>query len=218
MLGLIYKLHKWIGVGIGLVLGMWLISGIVLATFPERPPRPPATTLDLSRATLSPAEAARVAGGDVEEIDLIRILDVPVYRVSTASGSTLVDARDGSHFVVTDSVARAIAMGAVGRSDVIRVDEFGAGAGYHVAFSGGSKIVAEVSSADGSAKVSDSRGRFRRTMGNLHSFRALDGMLPGRNTYTGVLVLAALISIVCVITGYAVVLPRRQRARSLLEP
>ena len=57
MLKLIYKWHKWIGVSIGVILAMWLFTGIIMVTGP-RPPSPPTPRLDFSAAVISPAQAS----------------------------------------------------------------------------------------------------------------------------------------------------------------
>jgi len=54
VLKLIYKWHKWIGVSVGVILAMWLFTGIVMVTGP-RPPGPPTPRLDFSAAVISPA-------------------------------------------------------------------------------------------------------------------------------------------------------------------
>ena len=57
VLKLIYKWHKWIGVSVGVILAMWLFTGIIMVTGP-RPPSPPIPRLDFSAAVISPAQAS----------------------------------------------------------------------------------------------------------------------------------------------------------------
>jgi hypothetical protein len=136
VLKLIYKWHKWIGVSVGVILAMWLFTGIVMVTGP-RPPSPPTPRLDFSAAVISPAQASAKSRTPVTRIDLIAIGTAPVYKLSTASGTVLVDARNGELVVINDSLAMVIARQASGISVPAKAKRIGSGegaSGYRVVF------------------------------------------------------------------------------------
>ncbi len=214
MLRLIYKWHKWIGVSVGVILAMWLFTGIIMVTGP-RPPSPPTPRLDLSTAVISPAQASAKSSAPVTRIDLIAIGTAPVYKLSTASGTVLVDARSGELVVINDSLAMVIAMQASGVSAPAKTKRVGSGEGalgYRVVFSDGASTVVEID-ASGAARVTDRLKRFRSVMGGLHTFNALRVVNASRDTIAGLLVLIAGTALVSVVLGYVMALPRRRRSR-----
>jgi hypothetical protein len=213
VLKLIYKWHKWIGVSVGLVLAMWLFTGIIMVT--GRPLNLPSRPLDFSTAVISPAQASATSAVAVTRLELIGIGSAPIYKISTDSGTTLIDARSGEPFVVADSIAVAIAIEASGISGVTRTTRMaseGSAPGYRIVFSDPASTVVEVD-ANGAARVTDRLRRFRSLMGGLHTFGVLRRVIDSRNTVAGLLVGVAGTALVSVVTGYIMALPRRRRSR-----
>jgi PepSY-associated TM region len=214
VLRLIYKWHKWIGVSVGVILAMWLFTGIIMVAGP-RPPSPPIPRLDFSAAVISPAQAAARSNAPVNRIDLIGFGTAPVYKLSTASGTVLVDARNGERLVINDSLATVIAMQASGISAPARAKRVGSGEGapgYRVVFSDKASTVVEIE-ASGAARVTDKLKRFRNVMGGLHTFGVLRGVNASRDTIEGLLIVIAGTALISVVTGYVMALPRRRRSR-----
>ena len=56
MLRLFYKVHKWVGIGIGVIFLMWIVTGILIAGG-DTPKGPGDGPPDFSRATVAPAAA-----------------------------------------------------------------------------------------------------------------------------------------------------------------
>jgi uncharacterized iron-regulated membrane protein len=214
VLRLIYKWHKWIGVSVGVILAMWLFTGIIMVAGP-RPPSPPTPRLDFSAAVISPAQAAARSNATVDRIDLIGIGTAPVYKLSTASGTVLVDARSGERVVINDSLAMVIAMQASGVSAPAKAKRVGSGegaSGYRVVFSDEASTMVEID-ASGGSRVTDRLKRFRSVMGGLHTFGVLRGVNLTRGTIQGLLSLIAGTALVSVVLGYVMALPRRRRSR-----
>ncbi|HSR90906.1 MAG TPA: PepSY domain-containing protein [Gemmatimonadales bacterium] len=214
MLKLIYKWHKWIGVSVGVILAMWLFTGIIMVSGP-RPPIPPTPRLDFSAAVISPAQASAKSSAPVTRIDLIPIGTAPVYKLSTASGTVLVDARSGELVVINDSLATVIARLVSGVSAPAKAKRLGSGegaSGYRVVFSDEASTVVEIE-ASGAARVTDKLKRFRNVMGGLHTFGVLRGVNASRGTIEGMMILIAGTALVSVVTGYVMALPRRRHSR-----
>lgn len=214
MLKLIYKWHKWIGVSVGVILAMWLFTGIIMVAGP-RPPSSPTPRVDFSAAVISPAQAAARSSAPVTQIDLIAVGTAPVYKLSTASGSVLVDARSGELLVINDSLAMVIARQSSGISAPAKAKRLGSGegaSGYRVMFSDEASTVVEIE-ASGAARVTDKLKRFRNVIGGLHTFGVLRGVNASRGTIQGLLILIAGTALVSVVLGYVMALPRRRSSR-----
>jgi hypothetical protein len=214
VLKLLYKWHKWIGVSVGVILAMWLFTGIIMVTGP-RPPTPPAPQLDFSTAVISPAQAAAKSSAPVSRIDLINIGSAPTYKLSSSSGTVLVDARSGETVEINDSVAIVIATQASGVSAPAKAKRLRSGegaSGYRVVFSDPASTVVEIE-ASGAAKATDRLKRFRNMVGGLHTFGVLRGINASRGTIEGLLIVVAGTALVSVVTGYVMALPRRRRSR-----
>lgn len=217
MLKLLYQIHKWTGVGIGIVLGMWLVSGMVMAVIGDAQQARPAASIDLAEATISPAALQAQLPG-VQRLELIRLGGEMVYRAATAEGSRLINAQTGSPVVMTDSLARIVARQESGveqvkRSDLVRRN--GAVTGYQVRFSDHRGTVAQVSAADASVKLMDSRKRLHATFGGLHTFTFLRNVGLERPGITLWVLVTSVFTLVSVLTGYVMALPRR--GRGLIE-
>ncbi len=122
--------HRWLGIAGTILFVAWFFSGIVMmyVRMPgleeeERLARAP--TLDLSRATLSPLQAAEAVGADPDGLTVAMLRDRPVYRFGGRDG-LVVFADDGSAFggvgaAEAEAVARRYAPG---HSGPIRYDQY----------------------------------------------------------------------------------------------
>jgi hypothetical protein len=82
--------HRYLGIGLSLLAIMWFATGISMMYVGGMPQMTPALRLermpdlDLSRVTISPAQAAEIAGGGTRA-QLMTVLDRPAYRISGAT-------------------------------------------------------------------------------------------------------------------------------------
>ena len=117
MTRLLKKVHKWVGLLIGLQVLLWLLSGLIIslldplkvsgkqwASINTAEPR----TLG-SMDLLDPAELPAALLQNAHGIDLINLHGKPVYLVRRAEGETLVDATDASIIVIGKTDAEQIA-------------------------------------------------------------------------------------------------------------
>ncbi len=94
--------HRWLGIAGCVLFVAWFISGVVMmyARMPglaneERLARAP--SLDLSRVTVSPAEAAAAMGGRADRVQVGMMGDRPVYRFG-GRDQTVIYADTGEFF------------------------------------------------------------------------------------------------------------------------
>ena len=82
--------HRYLGIGISLLAIMWFATGIAMMYVGGMPQMTPALRLermpelDLSRVTLSPAQAEEIAGGGARA-QLLTVMGRPAYRISGAT-------------------------------------------------------------------------------------------------------------------------------------
>jgi uncharacterized iron-regulated membrane protein len=113
----IRKLHKWLGLLIGVQLVLWAISGLVFAWLDhhevqaEHSAHPPApASLAAVPALIEPAAwLHEYAGRTIREIRLTSVLDRPVWRIEAADGVQLRDAVDGQPFTLDEPFVRRMA-------------------------------------------------------------------------------------------------------------
>lgn len=224
----IYKVHKWIGVGIGLILLMWIVTGLLIGGGGGggggRPPAKP----DFSRATVSPAAALAVAAlGDsgiteVGGVTLDLVAGRLVYRIGGPKGrSLLVDATTGSRVEVGEALAREAAgviapQAGIRRVLVLRKHDAGYPRGnlpaWRVVLDDRAETWVQLSN-DGATVNSTAEQRGKATLHNLHTFAALRGLHLGSLGIRILFVVASVISIAGVATGYYLSLPKGWRFR-----
>lgn len=112
------RLHKWIGVLVGLQFLVWLGSGLGMSLLdPDRiagtsqragPLEPPAWPT----ATVSPVDALRAAGRSTATLDSGWLLQQPVYRLQSPQGTEVIDARDGRRIIIDPAIALRVAQAA----------------------------------------------------------------------------------------------------------
>ncbi len=112
------KLHKWVGLLIGLQFVVWLGSGLMMSLLdPDKiegaAQRAPKEALPAWPAdTVSPAEALRVARHPAATLDSGWLMQQPVYRLQSPEGTEVVDARSGRRMEIDAAVALRVAQAA----------------------------------------------------------------------------------------------------------
>ncbi|MCC6930204.1 MAG: PepSY domain-containing protein [Gemmatimonadaceae bacterium] len=228
---LFLSLHKWIGIGIGVIVFVWLVSGMVMILpFTPIVPKRTAEMVDMRQATVSPAGAidlVRSREGDtsgVRRVVFVAIGPDPYYKVDAKDGkSFLLSAATGERLVVTRDVAERIARrdfsdnARIRSATEISRHSFGYPGGalpaWRLEFDDARGTIAYVSKRDGSVTHVNGRSRIRSFITGLHTFEQIELVGGSERLKKLSLHLTSLITIVLVLTGYYVVLPRRWRRR-----
>jgi Na+-transporting NADH:ubiquinone oxidoreductase subunit F len=116
MTPLLRKLHKWVGLAVGLQFLLWLASGMVMSMFDHhavagaghRAAAGPARAWPAD-GLLVPADVLAAARKPVDSVGSHWLLGVPAYRLANSEGSWLVDARTGSALPVSAAHALELA-------------------------------------------------------------------------------------------------------------
>lgn len=115
----LFRLHRWIGLLIGVQVAIWTGSGLFMALSPIEKVRgeylvrrESTDPVALAQVRLTPAQAVDIAGGRAREISLKSIHRHPAYLVVRQDGgSTLLDARNGAVLSpLSQDLAREIAV------------------------------------------------------------------------------------------------------------
>lgn len=226
MLRWFYKVHKWVGVSVGVVLLMWIVTGVLLSVGEGRGQSRPAPP-DYARATLSPAAAVAAAStGDsglraIRVVELDRLGDRVIYRVKGAPrGTALIDATTGERIVVGESLARELAQravpgGTIESAELIHANDRGyAGSlpAWRVRFADADATWFQLSAQDGLINISTTTSRTSSTVHGLHTFGSLTALRIERRHIRLLLIGASLVALAVVVTGYVLSLPRRRGA------
>jgi uncharacterized iron-regulated membrane protein len=219
-----YKVHKWVGIGIGLILLMWVVTGVLLSTGKgeERPTRPPAA--DWGRVSVSPAQAAAVAAsGDsalenVLDVGLDQVAGRVIYRVLGARNrAVLVDAETGQRITVDEALARSIAEHEVPGAPVLAVKLLthfdrsynnGMLPVWRVALADEQETIVYVTAREGRASSIDASRRSKQRVLGWHTFGALRSFSLGRGPIRTLLIVSSVIAMVSIVTGYVMSLPK----------
>lgn len=224
-------LHNWIGVFIGVILVLWVVSGLVMmlpltetAMAGQGSGRP----IDWSSVVISPAQAARTAlaasdSGQVSSLTLQRLRDGQAYVVRVARHRpVLVDAATGQIVTITDTLAAAIAadpLPGVPIERVERIEQWGNGytgplPTWHVVFKSKTGTEAWVAINSGEVRRSERWDRLQAAWGHgAHVFTPLRYGPVGEEGRKGALWLTSIISLVSMSFGYWLALPARWRRR-----
>ena len=219
------QLHKWIGICVGIILLMWAVTGVILM-IPGRAPRVIARALRLEQATVSPQQAIATAGGDstgdIRSVALIQIHDRIVYRIDRGRRPILVDAASGARIEITAALAEAVARDAMNRpSGEVRVQPVtkhdalypsGSLPAWRITIPGGA-APAHVSRLDGTFVPAQSRSRVRSLAHDLHNFSIIRELVAADWFSRSLAIIAGLVSVASILTGYWLALPRRKTAR-----
>jgi hypothetical protein len=223
-----YRIHKWVGVGVGLLLGMWIVTGIMAAGGDaERGGSGQRTGPDFSRATLSPAQAAQAATAldsaiaPVTQVVVDRVGSRMVYRLVGARGqSLLLDAGDGSRVVVDQALAAEIALldapkAAMGTPTLIeRHDDVyrrGPLPVWRVRLGDKEAGTLHVAVATGQLSRVDEGNELHRMAMGLHTFGSLLRIVPSRRAVYLIFISTSVVALIVVLTGYYLSLPKSWR-------
>lgn len=220
---LIFKVHKWVGIGIGVILLMWIVTGVLLAGG-DTPRASDDAPPDFGRATVAPAAALALAtSGDsaltgVRSVEFQQLGSHFIYRIRGKGRTVVVDAERGERLVMDEALARRVAVeavpGATIRSaELIRAHDRGYGSGslpaWRVTLDDEAGTLVHLSVRDGVLGTSTGAKRMHLTMHNLHTFATLKVLGLPRGPVRWLLILASVISLVGVVTGYFMSLPKR---------
>jgi hypothetical protein len=226
-----YTLHKWLAVTVGAFFLIWLISGIVMVSgslFSVSMPSPTPAPLDISKISVSPAEAiaglAKTDGALPQAISvtLKQVADVAVYEIVTANEERhLIHAQSGQPFTITPEIAGQIVRRyAPSQTPVLQGDlvtshsltyPWGPLPVYRFMFDHDRSIVYYVALHDGGVQH---EGRWRWIQGaiaSLHTFQPLKLIVKQDIVRDGLLVLMAIVGIGASVTGYYLAVPRWRR-------
>lgn len=220
-------LHKWLGICMGVVVFIWVVSGVVMILPRGAVPQAKTPQPDWSSAVLSPAQAAALvaATGDtagIQNISLVRLRNRPVFLAEMRGGRRhLHDAATGTPIEVTAALAESIAVeGLRAPKPVTRVERLekpdwryaGRVPAYRVEFADPKRTVAYVTERDGGLQLGDRGIRIRAVITGLHTFQPLS-LLGGNTSRLAALHLTSAVAVLLVLTGYYLVLPKRWRRR-----
>ena len=215
------QLHKWIGIGVGVILLMWSVTGVILM-IPGRPPQVRTLPLMLDRATVSPQRAIAIAAGDstgaIRSVSLIRIHDHIAYRIDRGRRPVLVDAASGERIEITSALAVAVAREAMNRptgdikaEPVTRHDGLypsGSLPVWRITIAGASGP-SHVSRLDGAFMPAGSRSRFKSVAHDLHNFSIIRELVRPDWFSRSLAITAGVVSMASILTGFWLALPRR---------
>jgi len=199
----VFKTHKWLAVGVGLLTVVWFASGIVMMlpkdvlgrmrTAPVAAPAVPdfkAMTVSVSQA-IAAAEAAAGANMVVSDVELRPIEGRQYFLISTAkSGTHLIDAVSGVRLDITEEYAKQMALRLVGGGVAIQESEtvgkygieydYGPLPVFRFVFADPASTIVYVSPKTGEMTASDRKGRLRGFIGGTHTFEFLQPSLENR--------------------------------------
>jgi len=223
----IYRVHKWVGVGIGLVLIMWIVTGVLLSTAEGRGAGRGAPPPAYASATIAPAQAvAEATSGDsalagVRSVELDRLGDRVIYRVTGAPrGTVLIDGTTGQRIAITDRLAATLGAQAVPgvqveSTELIHRNDRGYSGSlpaWRVKFGDAEGTWFQVGVPDGVELISTAASRRSSTLHGLHTFASLKALHLERRQIRLLLIGASAVAAAGVLTGYILSLPRRRRA------
>jgi hypothetical protein len=230
----IRTLHKWIGVGIGLVLVMWLVTGIVMGL-----PNPSGggagrTSPDVAwlDATLSPADAVRLVreqdttAAVLNSVTLHTVLDQPVYRVALRrQRGVLISAITGDRITIDRDLAVRIGNATFTKPpEVTSVDRLTAHSmsypngrlpAFRIAYDDESSTVLFIVQDEGTVVSTDRRRRTRAALASLHDFHVIRVTLGRASVQEAVLVGTGVVCLVVTLLGYWLALPGRWRRKAI---
>lgn len=197
----LYKWHKWFAVAAGLFTLVWFGSAVVMMLpsplFGSKiAPRAQAEALDFRQAKVTVPEAIaalETASGQparITGVSLRRFRGRLLYSLSTpGEKSYFIDAISGEPFVITEQVAREIALSAVGSSvslgNASKIDKFdgeyawGPLPVYRFEVEDSAGTIAYVGIQTGEVRSTNRLGRIRAFLADAHTLQFLRPMLPG---------------------------------------
>ena len=217
MMRLLRKLHKWIGLLIGVQVLLWLLSGLMISLLdPDKVSGKRWTSTSVAEfQTLEPVivlEPAEVPAGllkDAIGIGLTYRHGKPVYLVKRVNSETLVDASDGAVIVFDKTEAEQVAQKDFsGDGEIVSIESGMApdretrgsqGAYWRVNFSDRSNTAIYISASTG--EILERRNSFWRVRDFFWMLHIMD--YPGRENFNNPLIITvALIAIWLGISGF----------------
>lgn len=229
---LIRKIHRYFALVLGLGLLAWIVSGIMMM-LPEPTPdalsKPKAHKHDFSTVTLSPADVTRRlqelhgADGEIRRIELRPLRDKLVFEVrARGQNAVLLDAHTAELIEVTPELATALARenlkGDLGPPQIERLDQhdatypWGALPVYKLSYEDGRGTIAYVALADANVRVTDRSKQTWHFLLGFHNFNPLS-LVFGEDIRYLTMLLAAILSLVILATGYYMEFSPRSRNR-----
>jgi Na(+)-translocating NADH:ubiquinone oxidoreductase F subunit len=115
----IRKLHKWIGLAVGIQVAIWMLSGLLMGLLDHDRVQGHHTQTEQREAPLSAWPHTLLEPGDVldrmpretavHSLHLVSFLDRPVYRIASDDKILLFDSLSGRRVEITADVARRVA-------------------------------------------------------------------------------------------------------------
>jgi len=217
MMQFLKKLHKWVGLLIGIQIFLWLLSGLMMSLLD------PAKVSGKQWSRALAGETRVLPGGTllgledlslgqlamVQSIRLVVHKGQPVYRVSHADGITLVNAKDGSVIAYDQAAAEKLAVDDYNGDGEIHSVESGlapdletrdhSGPYWRINFSDEVHTSIYVSSSTGA--ILERRNSFWRVRDFFWMLHIMD--YSGRNDFNNILIIIiALIAIWLGISGF----------------
>lgn len=212
------KLHKWIGLAIGIQVAIWMLSGLAMGLIDHHKvtglhDSAAAAALPISSLSGDLLEPHVIAdrltdSSPIRSMSLSSFSGRPVYRVTTADANTLYDAADGSLVMIDASLASAFANADyIGTGKILNVTEIvaptletrhHAGAVWRVDFDDQDETSYYISGQDGA--ILERRNSSWRLFDIFFMLHVMD--YRGREDFNNVLVIiASLIAAWFAITG-----------------
>lgn len=108
------RIHKWIGLIVGLQFVLWTISGAMMAVLDMEEvaggPRAAPPAVAMTSVDRWPLVRKQLAGEPILDLSLRPLLDRQVYEVTTSGGVRLFEAESGQPLVVDDRLAARVAV------------------------------------------------------------------------------------------------------------
>ena len=221
------KIHKWVGLLIGVQVFLWLLSGLVIALIDPvkvsgkqwaRPTTAESQTIDSTRL-LNPAQLPAERLKNALGVDLMMRHGKAVYLVKRADGESLVSAVDASLIVIDKTDAERLAQQDFGGDGVIVSIEPGMapdketrgkkGAFWRVNFSDKAKTAIYISASTGA--ILERRNTYWRVRDFFWMLHIMD--YPGRENFNNPLIITvALIAIWLGLSGFGLLFGSFTRA------
>ncbi len=222
--------HNWLGVFLGLVVTLWIASGLVMLSPVSKAARGAPGTgrpIDWPSVAISPAQAAHAATGAgsarVRGLELKRFRDGMAYVVRLdPRGSVIVDATTGSTVTIGDSLAAAMASDGLSLpapAQVERITQHSSGyrgplPAWYVTFGDPAGSEAYVAIATGEVRRSEKMDRLKTTWGHsAHLFTPLDRGSDELRTSRRALWITSILTLIAIAAGYWLALPVTWRRR-----
>lgn len=224
-------LHKWIGIGLGVIVFLWLVSGMLLIIPSAQAPGLDRSPVDYRGAVVSPSDAAEVVArqaGDtalVRRLGAVRVLGRSHYMLDLASLRTyFVDMQSGALLEITPDVAGEIARQTTGldsaRLQVTKLTGYNSAymrgplPSYRIDFDDPRRTAVFLSPRDGVVRYTTRALRVKAYIAGFHTFDQLLLLRQSQFTVEAMLHFTSVLGIALVLSGYYLVLPKSWVRRS----